>query len=124
MQKNKTNKEKYILEITKWISAGILLISSIIGNYLYCQYNIYMRSVVLLLVISVASCIILTTTSGKLIIKFGKEAHIELKKVVWPTYKDGLNTTLIIIGVTIIMSLLLWGLDTVLVYIISFGLKL
>ncbi|WP_159715098.1 preprotein translocase subunit SecE [Blochmannia endosymbiont of Camponotus nipponensis] len=122
--KNENKKNIYILEIVKWISIIGLLVISIVGNYLYRDVNVLVRSIVVFIIIAVAMYIVLITKIGKIIVIFGNESRTELKKVVWPTYRDGLNTTLIVIGATTIMSLLLWGLDTILVHVVSFGLRL
>ncbi len=45
------------------------------------------------------------------IITFIKEARIELKKVNWPTRKQTVNYTLIVIGISIAVALFLGGLD-------------
>ncbi|URJ28221.1 preprotein translocase subunit SecE [Candidatus Blochmannia vicinus (nom. nud.)] len=121
---NKNKKNIYILEVTKWISIIGLVLTSIIGNYLYRDYNVFARGIVIFIIITTVAYIASTTKIGKLIVIFGNDSRIELRKVVWPTYRDGLNTTLIVIGVTIVISLLLWGLDTILVHLISFSLRL
>ncbi|WHL25141.1 MAG: preprotein translocase subunit SecE [Candidatus Blochmannia vicinus] len=121
---NKNKKKIYILELTKWISIIVLVLTSIIGNYLYRDYNAFARGVVIFIIVTTIIYIASTTRIGKLIIIFGNDSRTELRKVVWPNYRDGFNTTLIVIGVTIVISLLLWGLDTILVYLISFSLRL
>lgn len=46
-------------------------------------------------------------------IDFIREAKAELMKVNWPTKKQTMNYTLIIIGVSIVVALFLGGLDYV-----------
>lgn len=121
---NKIKKNNVILEIIKWISSASLLVASITANYICCDYDIFIRRMVVFIIITVAMCVLLTTKLGRLLTIFVKEAYIELQKVIWPTYQDTLNTTFVIIAVTVIISLMLWGLDTVLVHLISFGLRL
>ena len=45
------------------------------------------------------------------IIRYFKETRAELRKVNWPTRRQALNLTLIVIGVTVIMSALLGVID-------------
>ena len=40
----------------------------------------------------------------------------ELRKVVWPTRQESVQTTLMIAVVVLIMSLLMWGLDSLLLF--------
>lgn len=120
---NKIKKNGF-LEIVKWIGSIFLLVISVFIRYIFCDCNILIIRSIVFIFSGVAICILLTTKLGKLLISFGKEAYIELLQVVWPTYQDTLNITLVIIAVTILLSVVLWGLDTVLVHVISFGLRL
>ncbi|NIG99165.1 MAG: preprotein translocase subunit SecE [Buchnera aphidicola (Periphyllus acericola)] len=49
-----------------------------------------------------------------------KEIQLEIKNISWPTKKDTLNTTFIIILTSLLISFILWGLDTIIFYFISF----
>ena len=61
-----------------------------------------------------------TTTKGIAGIAFAKEAKIEARKVVWPTRAETVQTSLIIMVAVILISLMLWGVDAVLVNIVGF----
>nr|WP_281271081.1 preprotein translocase subunit SecE [Orbus hercynius] len=54
----------------------------------------------------------MTTNKGKSFITFAKESRMEVRKVVWPTRKETIQTTLLIAVITIVVGLCLWGLDT------------
>ncbi|MCV2525795.1 MAG: preprotein translocase subunit SecE [Candidatus Lightella neohaematopini] len=58
------------------------------------------------------------------VMKMIMQSYKELKQVSWPNYKDVVGITIIVIVVTIIMSLIIWGLDTLLINSISFITKL
>lgn len=75
------------------------------------------RSIVLVLVAGVVAA---QTAKGKAFIAFAKDARTEVRKVVWPTRQETMQTTLIVIVVTVIMGLLLWGLDAILLRLVSF----
>lgn len=53
------------------------------------------------------------------VITFIKEARIELKKVNWPTKKQTINYTLLVIGVSLAVAAFLGSLD----YLFSYLLK-
>ncbi len=55
----------------------------------------------------------------KATLAFAREARVEMK-VIWPTRQETLQTTLIVAAVTAVMSLILWGLDGILVRLVSF----
>ena len=43
----------------------------------------------------------------------------EIRKVVWPTRQETTQTTLIVVAVVLVMALLLWGLDSLLGWLVS-----
>jgi len=49
----------------------------------------------------------------KKLFTFLREVRLEMKKVSWPTRKEAVKYTLIIIGVTIVVAAFLGGLDYV-----------
>lgn len=53
------------------------------------------------------------------IITFLKETKVELKKVNWPTRKQSIKYTLIVIGVSFAVAIFLGGLDFLFTWIIS-----
>jgi len=70
--------------------------------------------------ISIAGGMALLTKKGKASLEFAREARIEMRKVIWPTRHETLQTTLIVALITLVMSLILWGIDSILVRLISF----
>lgn len=56
-------------------------------------------------------------------IEFLKEAKVELGKVVWPTRKETLRLTGVVIGVSLVVGLFLGSLDFIFTQTISFILK-
>ncbi len=53
------------------------------------------------------------------IIQFLKEAKSELLKVNWPTKKQAINYTMLVIGISIAVAIFLGGLDYVFGYILK-----
>jgi preprotein translocase subunit SecE len=61
----------------------------------------------------------LTTTQGQAFLKLLKEAQVEARRVVWPTKDETMQTTLIVFAVVVVMSLVLWGVDSLFGWMIS-----
>ncbi|EHC51383.1 Preprotein translocase subunit SecE [Salmonella enterica subsp. enterica serovar Inverness str. R8-3668] len=111
------------LEAMKWIVVAILLIVAIVGNYLYRDMMLPLRALAVVILIAAAGGVALLTTKGKATVAssaFAREARTEVRKVIWPTRQETLHTTLIVAAVTAVMSLILWGLDGILVRLVSF----
>jgi preprotein translocase subunit SecE len=89
-----------------------LLIAGVAGYYWFQDLAITpVRVVGLIVVALVASFIAAQSDSGAAFFRFLKEADIERRKVVWPTHQETLQTALMVIIVTILISLFLAGID-------------
>jgi len=53
------------------------------------------------------------------IVDYFRESKAELKKVTWPTRKEAIKHTLLVIGISLVVAAFLGGLD----YVFSFGLQ-
>ncbi|MFV9997930.1 MAG: preprotein translocase subunit SecE [Arsenophonus endosymbiont of Dermacentor nuttalli] len=107
-------------DVAKWILVAILLVIAIVGNYYFRQYNLALRVIAVVVIAALAGGIALWTAKGKTTLAFAREARIEMRKVIWPTRQEALHTTLIVAVVTAVMALILWGLDGILVRLVSF----
>jgi preprotein translocase subunit SecE len=56
------------------------------------------------------------TTSGKTMWGYIRGSQVELRKTTWPTRQESLQATLMIAVVVLIAALLLWGLDSALLW--------
>ena len=117
----KTENSKSSLDGLKWGAAILLLTAIVVGNYIYGEsLHIVARVAVLLLLAALALFSAAMTEKGQTFIGFAKESRLEVRKVVWPTRQETVQTTLIILAVSTIVGLLLWGLDGVFVRVVSF----
>ncbi|MEJ4047429.1 preprotein translocase subunit SecE [Erwinia sp. SLM-02] len=108
------------LEAIKWSGVALLLVVAIVGNYYYREVTLPLRALAVVVLIAAAAGIALLTAKGKATLAFAREARTEVRKVIWPTRQETLHTTLIVAAVTAVMSLILWGLDGILVRLVSF----
>ncbi|WP_118987079.1 preprotein translocase subunit SecE [Photorhabdus sp. CRCIA-P01] len=108
------------LEVMKWLLVAALLTVAIVGNYLYREYSLPLRAMAVVVIVALAGAVALWTAKGKTTLAFAREARVEMRKVIWPTRQEALHTTLIVAAVTALMSLILWGLDGILVRLVSF----
>ena len=103
----------------KWVVAFVLLAAAVVGNYLYGELSVVIRAAGVVVLIAAALGVAATTTKGKAAIDFAKESRMEIRKVVWPTRQETMQTTLIVLAVCIVMSLVLWGIDGIMVRVVS-----
>ncbi|EFL91338.1 preprotein translocase subunit E [Candidatus Regiella insecticola LSR1] len=108
------------MEAIKWLFVAILLVAAIVGNYYYRDISLPLRALAVVIIIALAGALALVTVKGKASVGFAREARTEMRKVIWPTRQEALQTTLIVAVVTAVMSLILWGLDGILIHLVSF----
>jgi len=106
-------------DVIKWAIVAIIVAAGVYGNHYFAAEPVLYRAVALVVLGLVAGFVALQTEKGKAFWTLTKEARIEIRKVVWPTRQETTQTTLIVVAVVLIMALILWGLDTLLGWIIS-----
>lgn len=107
------------LDVLKWIVVAVIVFVGIVGNHYFAAESVLYRAVALIALGLVAGFVALQTAKGKAFWSLLKEARIEIRKVVWPNRTETTQTTLIVVAVVLVMALILWGLDTLLGWIIS-----
>ncbi len=92
--------------------ATVMLIAGVGAYYWFQDLMITpVRVVGLIVVAVVASLVAAQSDTGAAFFRFLKEADIERRKVVWPTHQETLQTALMVVIVTILISLFLAGID-------------
>src|SRR5437867_12906741 len=66
---------------------------------------------------AVATAVMHFTEAGRTFEAFSRESWEEAKRVVWPTRKETLQTTVVVFGFVFVMALFLWMVDAGLLWI-------
>ena len=107
------------LDILKWSAAAILAAVAVVGNQYFSAEPLLYRVLGIVVLAVAASFVALQTAKGGAFFTLVKEARTEIRKVVWPTRQETTQTTLIVVAVVLVMALLLWGLDSLLGWLVS-----
>ncbi len=105
--------------LLKWVCVIILLAIGIAANAYFEQIAGALRAIGWIVLLAACAAIAAMTAQGKAVIAFSKDARLELRKVVWPSRQETTQTTLMVIVLVIVMSLILWGIDTFLMWAIG-----
>lgn len=108
----KTEAKEYRLDPLKWLLVLGLIAVGVVGNSYFSAEPLLYRVLGLLVVAAVAMFIALQTEKGAGLWRLLRESMVEVRKVVWPSRQETNQTTLIVIAVVIVMSIILWLLDT------------
>ena len=98
----------------KWILVGLVVAAGVAGNVLYADQSLLYRVLGLLVLAVIALAIASQTAKGAALWSLIQGSRTEIRKVVWPSHQETLQTTAIVLVVVVIMALLLWGLDSLL----------
>ena len=99
------------MDTFKLAIAVLIALSAVFGFYFFADQALWMRMAGLLGCASVAVVIALQTEKGRSIWLFFQDAQLEVRKVVWPTRQETLQTTMIVIIMVVVVAIILWLLD-------------
>ncbi|WP_028470779.1 preprotein translocase subunit SecE [Neptunomonas japonica] len=116
---SKVASEGSKFDTLKWLVVVLLVAAGVVGNSMYAEQSLLYRVIALLVLGLVAGFVALQTEKGRAFFTLFKEAKNEVRKVVWPTRQETLQTTAMVVVVVLLIGLMLWGLDTLLGWIVS-----
>ena len=107
------------LDTFKLAAAVLLLAGGIFAFYYFAEYSVLLRVIGLLAVAGAAAAVALQTAPGRQLWQFSGDVRMEVRKVVWPTRQETLQTTLIVMLMVLLVGIVLWLFDTILVTILK-----
>ncbi|WP_052348220.1 preprotein translocase subunit SecE [Imhoffiella purpurea] len=108
------------LDSIKLAVAAFLLVIGIFAFYYFSGISTLLRVIGLLVISGAAVAVAFQTERGRLLWQFVSDARMEVRKVVWPTRQETLQTTLVVVVMVLILGILLWLFDMVLMAILRF----
>lgn len=106
-------------DVAKWLVIILLVSAGVIGNYQFSDESLLYRVLALVALGGLAFAIAVTTAKGRVYLGLFRDARSEIRRVVWPTRQELLQTTAIVVVFVLIVALLLWGLDSLVSWIVS-----
>lgn len=114
-----TESGQSVLDWFKWLVVTAIVLGGVIGNWYFQDQSVLNRSLALIGLAVVAGFVGLQTERGRAIWSLMREARVEIRRVVWPTRQETTQTTFIVVALVIVFALILWGLDSLLGWIVS-----
>ena len=99
--------------------AVLMLAAGIIAFYRFDDQLLVLRVLGLLAVAGISIFVAAQSSTGKNIIGFIRGAQTEVRKVVWPTRAETVQTTLAVILMVFLVGVFLWLLDMLLLWAIQ-----
>ena len=89
----------------------LVLIGGIASFYHFGEESMLLRVLGLLAVAGLSIWIALQTAAGKGVWAFASDSRVEVRKVVWPSRQETIQTTLIVFVMVFLLGLFLWLVD-------------
>jgi len=116
----KLDSRPRVLDTVLLLLSVAILIGSIVAYYYYASESVLLRSVGVLVAFIVAVWVAMQSAQGKTLWGFIQGSRVELRKVVWPTREETIQTTLIVLVFAAIMGTFFWLLDLFLLWFTRF----
>ncbi|NBW00634.1 MAG: preprotein translocase subunit SecE [Betaproteobacteria bacterium] len=98
--------------------AVLALLAGIVAFHSLAESSVWLRAGVLIAGIVIGLVVALMSQSGRRFIGFSQHAIDETRKVVWPTRKETIQTTLIVFAFVLVMAIFLWFADKLLEWVL------
>jgi preprotein translocase subunit SecE len=115
-----TEESGTVFDTVKMFVVVALLVAGVYGFYSFADQPLWVRLAGLLVVIGAAVFVGLQTAAGRTVWQFATDSRTEVRKVVWPTRQETLQTLLIITVAVLVTALFLWAVDSVLFMIVRY----
>ena len=107
------------MNMLKWLIIVVILAGGIVANLHYEQVDVAYRATIGIVVAAAVLGIAYTTVQGTKAWAFIKSSRTEMRKVVWPTRQETVQTALVVVAMVIVTALILWGIDSLFMWIVG-----
>ncbi len=104
----------------KLLAAGLLMAAGIAGFYFFADSPTVVRVLSVLAGMGAAVVAVWYTSVGQRFYVFSQESVTEARKVVWPTRKETMQMTGVVVAFVFVMALFLWLVDGALLSITKY----
>jgi preprotein translocase subunit SecE len=112
-------KKTNLVDRLKWLVVLVIVVGMVVGNAYFSQTSLSIRIAAMIVAGIVGLIIAKTTNSGEKAWGFIQETRVEMRKVVWPTRQETIQTTMVVVAIVAAMALILWGVDSLYALLIS-----
>jgi preprotein translocase subunit SecE len=107
----KVDTEPTALDTAKLALALVILLAGIVGYYYYSELPVVVRALGVIVALIVGAWVAMQSAQGQVLWKFIQGSRVELRKVVWPTREETVQTTIAVLVFATVMAVFFWLLD-------------
>jgi len=106
-----------ILETVKLLATAAIVIAGIAAFYALEEQSLLLSVAVVLASVAIAVGVFMLTDRGRTLWKFVQGSRVEIRKVVWPTRTEAVQTTITVFVFVLVLGVFFWLLDMGLLWI-------
>ena len=115
----KVEEQATFVDTVKLALAVLILLAGLVSYYYFGSSAVLLRALGVIVAVAAGLGVVFTSFQGQLLWKFIQGARVELRKVVWPTREETIQTTLVVLVFALIGGVFFWLLDLVLLFVTS-----
>jgi preprotein translocase subunit SecE len=108
---SKTEQSTSAIDTFKLMTAVLVLLAGVGAFYYFEDESQLLRVLGMLAVAVIAFLIAATSDVGRRSLGFFKDARVEVRKVVWPTRQETVQTTIAVLFMVVLVAIMLWLFD-------------
>ena len=115
---SESNREiNTVVDTLKLMASVSILFASIVAFYYFSEISVLIGALAIIFALVISLLIFFRTQRGIIFWEFLQGSRVEMRKVVWPTKQETIQTTLTVFIFVLILGIFFWLLDFVLLYI-------
>jgi len=118
METKVENQPTYV-DTAKLVLAGVIVLVGFVAYYYFGDASTLLRALSVLVALGLATFVAFQSAQGQALWRFIQASRVELRKVVWPTREETIQTTIAVFVFALIMGTFFWLLDFLLLYVTS-----
>ena len=112
----KVDSKPTIIDTALLLLAAVILVGSLFAYYYYADESALLRSLGMLFAFILAIWVAFQSAQGRTLWAFIQSSRVELRRVVWPTREETIQTTIVVLVFALIMGTFFWLLDIFLLW--------
>ena len=105
-----------IVDTAKLVLAIAVLIAGVAGYYWFAGMPVAVRILMVLAGLGIGAALLFWSAQGQVLWQYIQGSRVELRKMVWPTRQETLQTTLVVFVFVLLLGVFFWLVDMLLAW--------
>ena len=114
---SETQARPALVDTALLAAACLVLLASIVAYYYFEGVTLVLRVMGILAGVGIGAALLYQARQGQVIWQFILGSRVEIRKVIWPTRQETLQTTITVFIFLLVLGVFFWSLDFVLLMI-------